>query len=86
MHLTAIFRKVGRGYVGFVEEVPGARSRGTTLDEVRVRLAEAVERRLEANRARAEKTLKGKAVIREEMPLPVGMKQADLLRHLRRYS
>ena len=86
MHLTAVFRKVPKGYVGFVEELPGARTRGATLDEVRGKLAEAVERRLEANRVRAEKTLKGKQVIREEMPLPVGMKQADLLRHLQRFS
>jgi len=86
MHLTAVFRKVQKGYVGFVEEVPGTRSRGATLDEVRGKLADAVERRLEANRARAEKALKGKAVIREELPLPIGMKQADLLRHLQRYS
>jgi predicted RNase H-like HicB family nuclease len=86
MHLTAVFRKVPKGYVGFVEEVPGARTRGATLDEVREKLTAAVERRLEANRARAEKTLKGKAVIREELSLPMGMKQADLLRHLQRYS
>lgn len=88
MQLTAIFEKVPKGYVGFVEEVPGTRTRGRTLEEVREKLADAVEHALEANRARAEKTLqlKGKQVIRERMPLPSGMKRADLIQHLKRYT
>jgi predicted RNase H-like HicB family nuclease len=86
MHLTAIFQKVPRGYVGFVEEVPGARTRGRTLDEVRASLAQKVERVLEANRVQAEKTIKGKPVIREKMPLPAGMTTAELLRHLQRFG
>jgi predicted RNase H-like HicB family nuclease len=86
MHLTAIYEKVSKGYVGFVEEVPGTRTRGKTLEEVREKLAEAVQHALEVNRARAEKSLKGKQVIRETMPLPSGMKRAELLRHLQRYT
>ncbi|HZM47771.1 MAG TPA: hypothetical protein VFC14_23360 [Burkholderiales bacterium] len=88
MQLTAIFEKVPKGYVGFVEEVPGTRTRGRTLDEVREKLADAVEHALEVNRVRAEKTLKlkGKEVIRETMPLPSGMKRADLIQHLKRYT
>ena len=86
MQLTAIYKKVPRGYVGFVEEVPGTRTRGRTLEEVREKLADAVEHALAANRARAERTLKGKEVIREQMPLPVGMKRAELIEHLKRYS
>ena len=86
MQFTAIFEKVPKGYIGFVEEVPGARTRGKTLEEVREKLADALDRALEANRARAEKALKGKEVIRETMPLPVGMKRAELLRHLQRYT
>ena len=86
MQLTAIFQKVPKGYVGFVEEVPGTRTRGRTLDEVRVKLADAVEHALEVNRARAEKSLRGREVIRERMPVPTGMKRADLLQHLKRYT
>lgn len=86
MQLTAIFEKVQKGYVGFVEEVPGTRTHGRTIDEVREKLAYAVEHALEANRVRAEKTLKGKEVIREKMPLPGGMKRAELLQHLKRYT
>ena len=86
MQFTAIYEKVPKGYVGFVEEVPGTRTRGRTLEEVREKLADAVEHALEVNRARAEKTLKGREVIREPMPLPSGMKRADLLQHLKRYT
>ena len=86
MQFTAIFQKVPRGYVGFVEEVPGAKTRGRTLDEVRASLSEKVERVLEANRAQAEKSIKGKTVIRERLPLPLGMSSAEILRHLQRFG
>jgi hypothetical protein len=48
---TAVFQKVPEGFIGFVEELPGANSQGATLDEVRSNLNEAVELVLEANRA-----------------------------------
>ena len=35
LQLTAVFRKVPEGYVGFVEELPGANTQGATLDEAR---------------------------------------------------
>jgi len=31
MHLTAVFEKVAEGYIGFVEELPGANTQGATL-------------------------------------------------------
>jgi predicted RNase H-like HicB family nuclease len=49
MQFTAIFQKVPEGYIGFVEELPGANAQGATLDEARANLAEAVELTLEAN-------------------------------------
>ena len=70
MHLTAIFEKVPQGYIGFVEELPGANTQGATLEEVRANLSEAVELILEANRTLAEETIRGKEVIREKMLLP----------------
>ncbi|MEQ1949143.1 MAG: type II toxin-antitoxin system HicB family antitoxin [Bryobacteraceae bacterium] len=51
MHLTAVFRKVPEGYIGFVEELPGANTQGETLDEARENLKEAVALVLEANRS-----------------------------------
>jgi len=38
MHLNAIFQKVSEGYIGFVEELPGANTQGATLEEARENL------------------------------------------------
>jgi predicted RNase H-like HicB family nuclease len=65
VHFTAVFRKVPEGYIGFVEELPGANTQGETLDETRRNLEEAVPLVLEANRALAEEDLEGQEVIRE---------------------
>ena len=53
LELTAVFQKVPEGYVGFVEELPGANTQGETLEEARANLAEAAALVLEANRALA---------------------------------
>ncbi len=65
MKLTAVFEKVPEGYIGFVEELPGANTQGTTLEEARLNLKEAVEMVLDANRVLAEEALNGRSVIRE---------------------
>ena len=57
MDLTAVFQKVPEGYIGFVEELPGANTQGATLDEARANLREAIALVLEANRALAEENL-----------------------------
>jgi predicted RNase H-like HicB family nuclease len=54
--LSAIFQKVPEGFIGFVEELPGANTQGATLDEVRNNLSEAVELVFEANRALSEES------------------------------
>jgi predicted RNase H-like HicB family nuclease len=51
MEFTAVFRKVPEGYIGFVEELPGANTQAATLDEARRNLKEAVALVLEANRS-----------------------------------
>ena len=48
--MTAVYVEVPEGFVGFVEELPGANTQGATLDETRENLREAVELVLEANR------------------------------------
>lgn len=63
--LTAVFQKVPEGYIGYVEELPGANTQGETLDEARENLREAVELVLEANRQLAEESINGSDVIRE---------------------
>ena len=69
LELTAVFRKVPEGYIGFVEELPGANTQGATLDEVRANLHGAARLILEANRALVEEQLRGQDFIREPLRL-----------------
>ncbi|HKO20200.1 MAG TPA: type II toxin-antitoxin system HicB family antitoxin [Acidobacteriaceae bacterium] len=69
LQLTAVFRKVPEGYIGFVEELPGANTQAESLEEARVNLAEAVRLVLEANRAMSEEEFRGTDVIREPLRL-----------------
>ncbi len=64
--LTAIFQKSPYGYIGFIEELPGANTQGKTLEETRKNLIEAVQLVLEANRQLFEEELKGLEVIKED--------------------
>ncbi len=57
MKFTAVYRKVPEGYIGFVEELPGAKTQGETLAEARANLREAIEMTLEANRMLAEESI-----------------------------
>jgi hypothetical protein len=41
LELTAVYRKVPEGYIGFIEELPGANTQGRTLEEARANLREA---------------------------------------------
>ncbi|MBC8086570.1 MAG: type II toxin-antitoxin system HicB family antitoxin [Phycisphaerae bacterium] len=66
MELTAVFRKDDSGgFVAFVEELPGANTRGDTLDEARENLREAVALVIETNRHLAEASVGDAEVTRE---------------------
>lgn len=65
LQFTAVFRKVPEGYIGFVEELPGANTQGATLEEARANLQEAVEMVLQANRELVAEAAGGAEVIRE---------------------
>ncbi len=65
--LTTVFQKVPEGYIGYVEELPGANTQGDTLEETRENLKEAIGLVLEANRQLAEESLVGAEVIRESL-------------------
>lgn len=68
--LTAVFREVPEGFIGWVEEIPGVNVQESTLAEARESLAEAVELVLAANRELAQASLAGATdVIREPFPL-----------------
>jgi predicted RNase H-like HicB family nuclease len=47
---TGVFEKRGRGYVAYIEEIPGVNTQGRTLAEARRNLREALQLILEANR------------------------------------
>ena len=57
MKFTAVYQKVPEGYIGFVEELPGANTQGKTLEEVRANIREAIAMTLEANRTLAEESI-----------------------------
>ncbi len=61
--LTKVFQKVSEGYIGFVEELPGANTQGNTLEEARSNLQEAIELVFEANRILSEEQIQGQDVI-----------------------
>ena len=65
--LTAVFRKSKYGYIGYVEELPGANTQGRTLEETKKNLLEAVRLVLEANRQLAEDELAGAEHIKEAL-------------------
>ncbi len=69
LQFTAVFRKVPEGYIGFVEELPGANTQGATLEEARANLQEAVTLVLEANRTLAQEDAPGPDVIREPLTI-----------------
>jgi predicted RNase H-like HicB family nuclease len=64
--LTAVFQKSPYGYIGYVEELPGANTQGSTLEETKLNLIEAVQLVLAANRQLAEEDITGLEIIREE--------------------
>lgn len=86
MKLTAVFVEVPGGYMGYVEELPGANTEGTTLDETRENLQDAVnemmladdrdltEEVIEANREFTKEVISELSltgrVIREQLLLP----------------
>jgi predicted RNase H-like HicB family nuclease len=67
LQFTAVFERVPEGYIGYVEELPGANTQAPTLEEARESLEEAVELVLDANRVLAEERLGNREVIREPL-------------------
>ena len=68
MQFNAVFKKVPEGYIGFVEELPGANTQGKTLEETRSNLHEAIQLTLKANRELAEEYIAElEEVIRESI-------------------
>lgn len=69
MSFTAIIQKVEEGYIGFIEELPGANTQGETIEEVREKLKEAILLILEANKTFLGEIITSENVIRETINL-----------------
>ena len=69
---TAIYKKEGNSYVGWIEEVPGVNTQGHTKKEVKENLKEALELILNINKSISKKYL-GKAFEREILRVPVSV-------------
>jgi len=65
---TAIYKKRGRWYLGWIEEIPGVNTQGRTFKEVKENLKEALLLILETNRILSKKEFKGK-VFREPLSI-----------------
>ena len=68
---TAVFEQEGDWWIGYVEELPGANTQGTTLPEARENLKEAIQLVLEANRDLTRREVEGKTFIREDILVAV---------------
>ncbi len=67
LQFSAVFRRIPEGFIGFVEELPGANTQAATLEEARANLREAVALVLDANRELAREEAGGADVIREPL-------------------
>jgi predicted RNase H-like HicB family nuclease len=65
--LTAVFEKSPQGYIGYVEELPGANTQGATLEETKRNLIEAIHLVLEGNRQLVEESIAEKEIIKEPL-------------------
>ena len=64
---TAIVERDGEWWIGWIEEVPGVNSQGTTREELLDNLRDALEEALEMNRADARAAAGGEY---EEVSIP----------------
>jgi len=68
---TAIYKKSGKWYLGWVEEIPGVNTQGKTLKEAKENLKDALLLILETNRIINKKEFSKGKVIRESLLVPV---------------
>ena len=68
---TAVYKKAGGRYLGWIEEIPGASTQGRTLKETKGNLKEALSLILAANKELHRKNALGKGIIREQVAVSV---------------
>lgn len=69
---TAVYKKSGKWYLGWIEEIPGVNTQGKTLQETKENLKEALLLILETNRILNKKEIPKGKIIRE--PLSVSLR------------
>lgn len=68
---TAIYKKTGKWYSGWIEEIPGVNTQGLTLEETKKNLKEALVLILETNRLMNKKESSGTKAIREPLSVSI---------------
>jgi len=68
---TAAYKKNGKWYLGWIEEIPGVNTQGKTLKEVKENLKEALLLILETNRLLNRKEFSGGRIIREMVSVSI---------------
>ncbi|MDO8436019.1 MAG: type II toxin-antitoxin system HicB family antitoxin [bacterium] len=68
---TAIYKKSGKWYLGWIEEIPGVNTQGKTLKEAKGNLKEALLLILETNRVFNKKEISKGKVIREPLSVSI---------------
>lgn len=72
LEFTAVYKKDGKSYVGWIEEVPGVNTQGNTKKEVKENLKEALGLILNINRSISRKNL-GKIFEKEILRVPISI-------------
>ncbi|MEE9514613.1 MAG: type II toxin-antitoxin system HicB family antitoxin [Candidatus Brocadiales bacterium] len=68
---TAVFEKRGRRYIGYVREIPGVNTQGTSLSAARKNLKEALTLILQSNRELASQRKRKQKVLEEPISIEV---------------
>jgi len=64
---TAVYKKSGKWYSGWIEEIPGVNTQGKTLAETKTNLKEALLLILETNRLLSKKSEGRSSITRESL-------------------
>ncbi|MEK7212312.1 MAG: type II toxin-antitoxin system HicB family antitoxin [Patescibacteria group bacterium] len=68
---TAVYKKAGKWYLGWIEEIPGVNTQGRTLQETKENLREALLLILETSKLLSAKEESGGKVFRESLAVLV---------------
>lgn len=66
---TAVYKKQGKWYLGWIEEIPGVNTQGESFKEVKENLKDALLLILETNRILNNKRRAGEKILREPITL-----------------